>query len=350
MQFAKANTGVRHHLGASGLMNYPLSALGVKLEDLEITGNSTYGYPPLQEALSKFCGVPQENIVTSIGTSLANHLAIASTIEPGDDVLIEAPTYELIRSTAGFLGARLIEFPRRPENRYRIDPADIRRLITPSTRLIILTNLHNPSSVLTDNGTLLEIGAIAESAGARVLVDEVYLDAAYAMRPKTSFLLGPAFVVTSSLTKVYGLSGLRCGWILAEKNLARKIWHLNDLFGSIPAHPAERLSVIALERIEEIREWSRACVESNRILLNSFFSSHTECEAVNPGIGTVVFPRLLKGNVEDLYNTLVQSYSTSIAPGRFFGMKEYFRIGIGLEKEEFRQGLENVARALEERH
>jgi aspartate/methionine/tyrosine aminotransferase len=347
MQFAKANTGVAYHLGASGVANYPLRLLPVTLAELEITGESTYGYPPLQEALSEFCSVPQENIVTSIGTSLANHLAIASIIEPGDDVLIESPTYELIRSTAGFLGAHLIDFPRRPENGYHIDPADIRRLITPATRLIIVTNLHNPSSVLTDEATLAEIGKIAVQHGAKVLVDEVYLDAAFTLRPRTSFMLGPEFVVTSSLTKVYGLSGLRCGWILAEKDLSTKMWHLNDLFGSIPAHPAERLSIIALKNIGTIRSRSMDLIETNRRLVQAFLSSRNDCETINPGIGTVVFPRLLKGNVEDLYNMLVQKYSTSIAPGRFFGMKEHFRIGIGLEKEEFRQGLENLGRALD---
>ena len=79
-----------------------------------------------------------------------------------------------------------------------------------------------------------EIGGLARSVGARVLVDEVYLDAVYTNTPKPSYHLGPEFVVTSSLTKVYGLSGLRCGWILAAPDLARAMWRLNDLFASIP--------------------------------------------------------------------------------------------------------------------
>jgi aspartate/methionine/tyrosine aminotransferase len=110
---------------------------------------------------------------------------------------------------------------------------------------------------LTSDDVLREIGDLARSVGARVLVDEVYLDAVYENTPRTSYHLGREFVVTNSLTKVYGLSGLRCGWIVAEPDLARRMWRLNDLFGSIPAHPAERLSVIALENLDRIRERAR---------------------------------------------------------------------------------------------
>ena len=146
-------------------------------------------------------------------------------------------------------------------------PAQVRRVITRKTKLIVLTNLHNPSSVLASETALREIGGLARSVGARVLVDEVYLDAVYINTPKPAYHLGPEFVVTSSLTKVYGLSGLRCGWILAEPDLARAMWRLNDLFASIPAHPAELLSVVALENLDTIRDRARKIVEADRALL-----------------------------------------------------------------------------------
>ena len=101
----------------------------------------------------------------------------------------------------------------------------------------MITNLHNPSSVLAPDSVLREIGDLARSVGAHVLVDEVYLDAVYENTPRTSYQLGPEFIVTNSLTKVYGLSGLRCGWILAQPDLARAMWRLNDLFGVDPRAP-----------------------------------------------------------------------------------------------------------------
>src|SRR5438128_9787098 len=145
------------------------------------------------------------------GTSMANMLAMAGLIAPGDEVLIEHPVYEPLVAAARFLGAEVRHFARQgPE--FALDPAAVDAAVTARTTLIVLANLHNPTGNLADTETLRAIGAL----GPRVLIDEVYLDAA---GQPTAALLGEAFVCTSSLTKVYGLSGLRCGWILAAPDL-----------------------------------------------------------------------------------------------------------------------------------
>ena len=246
MLWAKTQGRARFNLATSGVGSFPLNELPVTIEQLEINGDSTYGYAPLQQAIANKCGVDPDCVVAAAGTSMANHLATAALIDPGDEVLIEQPTYELLTSTLLYLGASVKRFARREESGYALDPSEVRRAITPRTRLIVLTNLHNPSSVLAPESVLREVGDLARSVGAHVLVDEVYLDAVYADTPGSSYHLGPEFIVTTSLTKVYGLSGLRCGWILAQPELARAMWRLNDLFASIPAHPAELLSVVAL--------------------------------------------------------------------------------------------------------
>ncbi len=216
MLWAKTQGRARFNLATSGVGSFPLHELPVTIDQLEINGDSTYGYAPLQHAIAKKCGVDPDCVVAAAGTSMANHLAMATLIDPGDEVLIEQPTYELLTSTLLYLGAAVKHFARTEESGYALDPAQVRRVITRKTKLIVLTNLHNPSSVLASETALREIGGLARSVGARVLVDEVYLDAVYTNTPKPSYHLGPEFVVTSSLTKVYGLSGLRCGWILAE--------------------------------------------------------------------------------------------------------------------------------------
>src|SRR5262249_18415982 len=159
--------------------------------------------------------------------------------------------------------------------------------------------------------TLSAIGEIALGVGARVLVDEVYLDAIFDRAPRTSFHLGNEFVVTSSLTKVYGLSGLRCGWILAEPELALKMWRLNDLFGVIPAHSAELLSIVALTNLDRIAKRSRSVIETNQRSLNSFFAGQTALEWQKHEYGTVSFPRLRSGKVDELAALLIDEYETS---------------------------------------
>ena len=206
MKWAKTGAREKYNLAVSGVMPYPLSELPVKIEDLEINGESAYGYGPLQEALAAKCGVETNCVVAAVGTSLANFLVMAATIEAGDEVLIEQPAYDPLLSIAGYLRADIKRFHRDVANGFEIDLRDLERAVTSRTRLIVLTNLHNPSNAYTDEETLRKIGEIARSAGARVLVDEVYLDAMFEKAPRSSFHLGSEFVVTASLTKAYGLA------------------------------------------------------------------------------------------------------------------------------------------------
>jgi hypothetical protein len=249
MEWAKTRSKARFNLATSGLVHYPMSELGARPEDIELSGPSFYGYAPLQEALARKTGVASDCIVAAVGTSLANHLAMASLLEPGDEVLIEQPTYDPLLAVAGYLGAHIRRFPRRREKGFAVDLLEVERNLTPHTRLIIITNLHNPSSAPVEESALKQVGEMARRIGARVLVDEVYLEVVSVQAPhlavRSAFHLGSEFIVTGSLTKAYGLSGLRCGWILADPELTRRIWRINDLFGVIPAHPAD--SIISTE-------------------------------------------------------------------------------------------------------
>lgn len=348
MEFAKLRSGAKYNLATSGVMSFPLAELPVKLEQLEINGPTIYGYRPLQERLAKKSGVAPECVVASQGTSMANHLAMAAMFDPGDEVLIEQPAYELILSAARFLGAEIKRFPRSFENAFRVDPDVVAKHVTSKTKLIVLCNLHNPSSALMDDDTLRRVGEIAVRVGARVLVDEVYMETLWDRPWRSSFHLGENFVVTTSLTKAYGLSGLRCGWILAQPELAKRMWRLNDLFAATPAHPAELLSVIALDNLERPAARARKLLEQNRRALNAFLDSRDDLEVFRPDIGTTVFPRLKHGSVDELFRLLQDKYETSIVPGEYFELPQHFRIGIGGEPDMTSIALGRLGEALDE--
>jgi aspartate/methionine/tyrosine aminotransferase len=350
MEFAKLRSSSRFNLATSGIMSYPLSELPVSLDQLEINGPTGYGYEPLIERLAAKNKVARECVVyINGGTSLANNIAIAGTTEAGDHVLAESPGYELLDTAARFLGLEVHHFERRFEGGFRLDPREVERRLTPRTRLIVITNLHNPSGVLADSDTLRQIGEIARSAGARVLVDEVYVDMAFKQTPPPSFHLDPkTFVVTNSLTKAYGLSGLRCGWILATPELAERLWRINDLYAASPVHAAELLSVIALDNLGKIAVRARTLLESNRALLNRFFDGCAELEVVRPEFGTVAFPRLRRGTVEKMCTLLRDKYEATVVPGSFFAAPQHFRIGIGGDTEMTREALDRLASALRE--
>ncbi len=353
MHWSKTQSRARFNLATSGVASFPLGELPVKLEELEINGTNDYGYAPLQQAIAGLHGIDPECVVESAGTSMANHLAMAAIIEPGDEVLIEHPAYGPILDVAHYLEANVKRFRRAEENRWAIDPAEVRRCVTPRTRLIVITNLHNPTSALTPEMVLGEIGDIARSIGAFVLVDEVYLDAVYEGTPRTSFHLGPQFVVTSSLTKVYGVSGLRCGWILAQPDLAWKIRRLNDLYGATPVYPGELLSVAAFQHLNLLRERARRIVDADRKLLWDFLGRQSNICAVWMKCGTTSFVRLSRsrGSKTDIFlEQLRAKFDTSAVPGRFFEMPDHFRIGMGVNTEMFGEGLNRIHRALAGNH
>jgi aspartate/methionine/tyrosine aminotransferase len=220
--------------------------------------------------------------------------------------------------------------------------------MTPRTRAIVITNLHNPSSALADEDALRRVGEIAARAGARVVVDEVYLDALWEPAPRTAFHLGEQFLSTNSLTKVYGLNGLRCGWVLAEPVLAERMWRLTELFNNIGVHAAERMSLAAFRNLDAIARRSRTLLDANAAALNAFYAARPELDAMPHVRGTVSFPRLRSGDAETLCGLLTNRYETAVVPGRFFGAPDHVRIGLGVDPATFAEGLNRVARALDE--
>jgi aspartate/methionine/tyrosine aminotransferase len=343
MEWVKTSTAAAYNLANSGVKSYPLVSLPVDFQALQLTGPGAYGYHPLVEALARKCGVPNECVATALGTSGANHLAMAVLIEPGDEVLIEHPGYPLLWEAASYHGADVKFFERRPQDKFAIDVDELSELVTAKTKLIVLTNLHNPSCVLTSEATLREIGSL----GPRVLVDEVYLDLLFDQTPETSFKLGEQFVVTNSLTKVYGLSGVRCGWIVAAPDIVRKIYRLNDLFGVNNPYVTDQISCVALKHLPEIARWSRELLAMHRAIANDFLAATPELESEPLTAGTVIFPRV-PVPVEKLCQLLRERYETVITPGHFFGAPDRVRIGIGGETAIFQEGLARVGAALKE--
>ena len=331
MEFAKLRSASRYNLATSGMPAYPLKKLVGSIDELEINGPSIYGYAALNEAIATRYRVSVESVVHAAGTSMANYLAMAAVTENGDEVLIEEPTYELLLSTARYLGLKVRRFRRASEDSFAIDLDDLARSITSSTKLIVVCNLHNPSGAFVDKATMRAVGEIARRHGAKVLVDEVYREMMWEQPPHTAFHLDPeTFISTNSLTKAYGLSGLRCGWVLASAEVAERIWKINDLHAATSPHIAELLSVIALQKLEQIIAEQRELLTRNRGLLRRFLESRDDLDYFWPEDGTVVFPRWKGGDIARLCASLRERFETTVVPGSYFEMPDRFRIGVGI--------------------
>lgn len=283
LRWAKTRPPARFDLTSSGVPYLPLRDLPVSIDDLEISGTGAYGYAPLHEAIAARYRVDVACVAPAMGASMVNLLALAAIVRPGDEVLLEHPTYEPLIAAARWLGAEVRSFARPADDGFRLDPAEVERRMTERTRAVVITNLHNPSSALADDDTLRQVGEIAARAGARVIVDEVYLDALWEPAPRTCLHLGETFIATNSFTKVYGLNGLRSGWILAAPEIVERAWRLTELFNNIGVHAAERLSLTAFRNFDAIALRSRALLDAN--------AAHTHILDVPPHAhGTVPSP------------------------------------------------------------
>jgi aspartate/methionine/tyrosine aminotransferase len=343
MHWAKFKRPVRYQLTSSEVPHFRMDSLPWSKDKLELDGASHPRYPALREAIARHARVTVEQVVAADGTSMANFLAMAALIAPGDEVLIEQPTYEPLVRAASFLGADIKRFERKASDAFRLDPAIVHDRMSERTRLIVITNLHNPSGALAEEAELRAVAAL----GPRVLVDEVYLDSAVPPR-RSAVHLGPEFVITNSLTKVYGLSGLRCGWILAEPELAERMWRLNDLFGVNQAHQAERLACIAFDNLETVIGETPALLAANRALFNAFIASRVDIDCMPAEHGITAFPRWRGGDTDQLDALLRERYDTAIVPGRWFDMPDHFRIGFGLPAPDFAEALNRLGAALDE--
>lgn len=353
MRWAKEHAAARYNLANSGLLGCTAADLALPAVPLNGGhGDNADGYPPLLEAIAVRFRVEPEQVVLAQGTSGANFLAFAALVEPGDEVLVERPAYEPILAALGFLGARIRRFDRRCEEGWRPDLAAVQAGLAAGARLVVLTNPHNPSGVLLTPEEVGEIGRLADAAdaaGALVLVDEVYRDAWFEEAPPSHVHLGPHFLATSSLTKSYGLSGLRCGWVLAPTAIADRLRRVNDLMGAVGPIPAEALAAAAFGQLDRLAARSRAILEPNHRLVAAFLEEHRDLlDCILPSRSMVVFPRLKQEkDAWPLHDRLRRS-DTAIVPGSFFEAPGHFRLGFAVETENVARGLENLSRALRE--
>ena len=356
MEWAKARPSARLDLAGSNICACSINELPGVREAIAFDGNNENGYRPLLEAIANRYGVGADCVTTAQGASGANFLVFAALLEPGDEVLVETPGYDPLLGAPRLLGARVKQFERPFAQGFGLDPDRVKAAMTPRTRIIIITTPHNPSGVAADPAALDEIGAIARAHGAHVLLDEVYLDLAAAAASedtrieRTFGARGEPFICTNSLTKSYGLSGLRCGWILSSPDVAERIRRTRDVVDGTGSIVAERLAVLAFTHLERLIQRSLSLLQANRPIIGSFLDSRSDLEWV-PSAGTVVFPRL-KGldDTMEFAERLLNARQTAVVPGRFFQAPAHIRIGFGGPTDTLRQGLEALGHALDEVH
>lgn len=351
--WAKTRQPAAVDLAGSNLLHCTLEDLPDAREAVDLWAKNDDGYRPLVDGLAEHYALPANRFVTANGCSGANFVTIAALVGAGDDVLIERPTYDPLVGACLLMGARVRRFDRRFEDRFQIDLDALRGLVTPATRLIVVTTPHNPSGVALDRTTIEGLGEIATKAGAFVLVDEVYLDAAAAVKSQHGPALSAAqldgpFVITNSLTKSYGLAGLRLGWAIAPPGIAVRLRRTRDVIDNAGSAPADRLAALAVSRRAALLDRAKSILGANLNLAHTFLANHPALEVPEPPGSSVVFPRIHgRADAGPFIQALLENHGVAVAPGRFFDSPAHFRISLAGANEALVTGLAAISRTLE---
>ncbi|NUN50066.1 MAG: pyridoxal phosphate-dependent aminotransferase [Candidatus Brocadiae bacterium] len=352
MEWAKIHQSirpVRYDLSSSAVAPPTPAEIGVTAEDASWEGENHYGHPELRGLIAARYGVLPENVLPCGGSSLANFLFAAVLLQTGDAAALESIVYEPLRKILEALEVRILEVPRRKEDRFQPDVAAAERAFAGGAKLLILSDLHNPTGIHIDRARLQAIGASAEKHGAHVLVDEVYLDALGARRPPIAATLGPQFLSTCSLTKVYGLGNLRAGWGVADPALVQRALRVYDYLSVLNSMPADRVAIRCHRKIDWLLERSLRTREANIPILRTWLDGRTDLEATTPDAGFITWIRLKsKARSLPLVDLLRSKYDAQVSPGHFFGCDDHIRIGCGMPQETLKEGLRRLGQALDE--
>jgi aspartate/methionine/tyrosine aminotransferase len=276
-------------------------------------------------------------------------LVCSAVLKAGDQAILESPNYEPLYRCAQHAGAEIKMLERRFERGFQFDLEELERMVGRSTRAILLSNTHNPSGAATSPEKLQTAGQIARDYGATVISAEVYLDNAFTpgLRPAAS--LGPNLVSIGSLSKVYGLGGLRIGWIVAGEPVLRRARQILDyLECELPA-PSLRIAATALRKAPELVLRCQQIATRNLKVVSEWVARRGDVQWIEPQGGTVAMVRLPAGvDSQVLAKLLQEKFSTLVVPGEFFYTRGQVRISYGMDEEILRQGLKNVSKAIDQ--
>jgi aspartate/methionine/tyrosine aminotransferase len=296
------------------------------------------------------CG--PENILVTTGAIEANFLLFNVLLDPGDHVVAVNPAYQQLNSVPRAVGADVSLWKIGPES-YRYALEELERLITPRTRLIVVNTPHNPTGAMLSEEELGRVYDLAESAGARVLCDEAYrwLEVPGGNRfAPPAFNYGPSAISVGTISKPFGLPGLRIGWMAAPAEIVTGCWSMRDYVSLSPGKLSDALAILAFKHRDRIIERNRKIIGPNLEATNRFVEERSNFLSWTPPRGGLL--ALLRYELDvpslELANWLSEEHGVMLAPGSAFGFEHHLRIGIGQDPPVFAEGLRRAGAFLDQ--
>ena len=346
---------VKYNLSESGV--HPLSLEELipqeilkEIKALKLGYIQTNGPQGLREIISRlYPGSTKDNILVTTGSAEANFLLIWGTVEPGGEVVFMLPNYMQMWGLLRGFGASVKPSYLREELDWNPDLDELKKIVTKKTKMIIITNPNNPTGAVLNEEARQTIISLAEWAGAWIISDEVYQGAELEGHITPSFWgMTDRLVVVNGLSKAYGLSGLRVGWMVGPEELIQRIWPYHDYTTICLSTISSWLAQIALDNRERIFRRTRNILSTNLSILQSWMEKQsTFFYFIPPKAGAIAFIRYnLDIPSTDLVEKIRSEKNVLLVPGKHFLMGNYLRFGYGLEKEQLAAALDLIGEVL----
>jgi len=340
-----------HDLGTSGLaLDWDWAAWDVDLARAPADGANWSGHAPLRERLAASYGLPIEQVLLTPGCTGANALVMAAFIDPGARVAVESPAYSPPGNVARGLGATIVPIRRHESLGWRFDLDTLGRELG-GCRLCFITNPHNPTGRLLEVEEIARIAEAAAGAGAILVVDEVYREFPAAAHVPSAVHAASNVLVTSSVTKAYGLGGLRVGWVVGATSGVERCIDANRVLLGRASVPGEWL-VDRLMANEEKWRALRASID-RRVkggleCADAFIRSRPELDWLRPDAGICGLVKLT-ADADDraLVDRAREQGRVYLVPGAFFEAPGFIRLSFGAGAEEVTAGLARLAEVLD---
>jgi len=343
---------VEYDVGESAVKFLTFDDLNLDLGKLQLRYGYHCGRPALRELIAQqYERLSADHVIVTNGASEANFAIVAALVQPGDHVIVEHPNYPSLYEVPRSLGCDVSLFHLEMEDGFRPDLSKLEALITPKTKLISLTHPNNPTGSMITERVLQEAVELAESRNIYLMFDETYRELAFGDRLPGAASLSSKVISISSMSKSYGLPGIRIGWLATtSQEVLDSVLAIREQVSIANGAISEEIASKVLERQDDFIQRVRQHVAANFDVVRTWIDTQNALQWVPPEAGVVALPQIKPTTGLDpdmFYQRLVDDYKTFVIPGRCFEMdNHHFRLGYGGTMKELKRGLENIGTAL----
>ncbi len=344
---------IKYNLAESAVSDRSLKELGLNLDDTLLCYGDHMGHTGLREIIAQQNeSLRGEDVLVTAGASTALFIIATSLLEKGDHIIVVRPNYATNIETPRAIGCDISYLELTFENEFRIDIDELESMIRPETKYVSLTCPHNPTGTMLDEKELQRIIEIIERKQCRLLFDETYREMTFGKMLPVAASLSPCVMSVSSLSKTYGLPGIRIGWLVCQdKDLMRLFLCAKEQIGICGSVVDEAIGFKALSKRDQWLLENNKRIKEAFNIVKDWLISERMMEWIEPQGSCVCFPRVKDDvvlDIEEFYKRLNDKYGTFVGPGHWFERsRRHFRIGYAWPKiEELKNGLNGISHTL----